>query len=252
MIEEAFEGRIDIDLVNEIWPEYGLKKDILIQNVGTNIEQANRTLNLIMTPEERNCLEELLFGQEGWYKRINGEGMIRLKLASMSLGLSNNIFTFDPIVENEIKKRILQYSEEEQVLVIRCYMKQKLVSYLTLKNYIKNINNNRLQELILYRGINKEYNGEKYLLLGMESWTSNLDTAYRFARDGGYVIEKRYRISQIFASRRSAFKNKPYNLYRHNGFYVRREHEMIVENYDTIYDCSEGKNIRLSIDHDIF
>lgn len=252
MIEEAFEGTIDTGFVNEIWPEYKSKKDILMRNIGTNIKQANRTLNLIMTQEEKECLEGMLFGPEGWYRRINGEGMIRLKLASMSLGLTNNIFTFDPIVEEAIKNKILQYSEEEQILAIKCYMKQKLVSYLTLKNYLKKVRNTESQEITLFRGINTEYHGDKYLFSGMESWTTNLNIAYRFARDGGYVIEKKYRISQIFAGRKSTFKNEPYNLYRHNGFYIRREHEMLVENHDTVYDCSGGKHIRLSMNHDIF
>ena len=37
-------------------------------------------------------------------------------------------------------------------------------------------------------------------------------------------------LQRIFAVRRSTYKNKPNNIYRTNGFYVRREQEMIVEN----------------------
>lgn len=51
----------------------------------------------------------------------------------------------------------------------------------------------------------------------------------------GYVISKTYPISSIFAGFSSTFKNKPNNIYRHNGFYVRREHEMIVENIEQKY-----------------
>ena len=41
--------------------------------------------------------------------------------------------------------------------------------------------------------------------------------------------------NNIFAGFRSTFKNKPNNIYRNNGFYVRREHEMIVENIEYKY-----------------
>jgi len=252
MIQEAFNGKIDENLVDEIWPEYKVQKDVLKKYTGTNIERANDILESILLPEEKILLERVLFGADGWYKRINGEGMIKIKLASMSLGLTNDIFTFKPEEERRILSVIDKYSEEEQLKMISCYIKQKLVTYLTLKNYLKNMGVDNNYRITLYRGINTEYNdSNKYLFSGMEAWTSNIDIAYRFARDGGYVIEKEYDISQIFAGRRSTFKNGVHNIYKNNGFFVRREHEMIVENIDYEYDCSKGNNVKLVIDKDI-
>ena len=252
MIEAAFEGKIDSDTINEIWPEYNNIKDFLYDYEGTNIEHANLLMHQILNPNEKNCLEEALFGNHGWYKRINGDGMIKIKLAAMSLGLTNNIFTFDSEMEKKIVQRIKEYTEEEQMRMMSCYVKQKLTTYLTLKNYLKNIRKTTADTLVLYRGINTEYNNEQYMFAGMEAWTMNLDMAYRFARNDGYVIEKEYKISQIFAGRKSTFKNKPYGLYEHNGFFVRREHEMIVENPERVYDKMDPCNIRLAIDNDVF
>ena len=61
----------------------------------------------------------------------------------------------------------------------------------------------------------------------------------------GYVLSKNYPLSSIFAVFRSKFKNKPNNIYRHNGFYVRREHEMIVENIEQKY-LKKGHLLRWS------
>lgn len=252
MIEEAFDGKVDSGLIKEIWPEYWKHKDILATQIGTNIGQANNVLNVILSSEEKVCLEKAFFGQEGWYKRINGDGMVRIKLAAMSLELTNNIFTFASEKEKEILQQIVQYTEKDQLLMLSCYVKQKLVSYLTLKKYLQKVKGTNTDTITLYRGINVPYNGESYLFAGMESWTSSLDVAYRFARTGGYIIEKDYKISQVFAGKRSTFKNRPYNLYRHNGFFVRREHEIIVENRELEYDCSEGKHIKLAVDRDFF
>ena len=57
------------------------------------------------------------------------------------MGLTNNVFTFNPDAEENIIKRIDSYTEEEQMLMIICYVKQKLVIYLTLKNYLTNVRN---------------------------------------------------------------------------------------------------------------
>lgn len=68
----------------------------------------------------------------------------------------------------------------------------------------------------------------------------------------GYVIGREYPISQIFAGMRSTFKNSPGRLCRYNGFYVRREREMIVENFDNVLDCIDGKGILLAVDKNIY
>ena len=106
--------------------------------------------------------------------------------------------------------------------------------------------------ITLYRGINQAYHkSNAYLFTGLESWTMNKNTAYHFARINGYVIEKDFPISHIFAGKRSTFKNQAHNLYRNNGFFVRRESEMIVENFEKEYDCRNMQHISLAIDNEI-
>lgn len=87
---------------------------------------------------------------------------------------------------------------------------------------------------------------------GLESWTTNINIAYRFARNDGFILEREYPIDQIFAGKRSTFKSQSNHIYRHRGFYIRRESEMIVENFETIFECSEGNGIRLVINKEIY
>lgn len=178
--------------------------------------------------------------------------MIQLKLAAMSLEATNNIFTFDKGLEEKILNLISLESKAAQILMMRCYIKQKAVTYATLCNYLHNIKKTNKMSLTLYRGINTPYKNEKYLFSGMESWTSNMDTAYRFARDTGFVVEKEYPIDQIFTCKKSAFKSQTEHFYEHRGFYIRRESEVIVENYDTTFDCSKENGIRLAVDKEIY
>lgn len=51
--------------------------------------------------------------------------MVQLKLAAMSLGLSNNVFTFDSTEEQHMLEVVGALSREQQDLNMRCYMKQK-------------------------------------------------------------------------------------------------------------------------------
>lgn len=221
---------------------------------GTNNKAANILLTNIMSKEEQRCLEEAFFGDNGWYRTINGCGMIKLKLAAMSLGVTNNIFTFDEEREKNILYFIQteKFSEQQQLLMMRCYIKQKIVTYITLRNYLQNVKHTDKMTIKLYRGINAPYLNQKYTFSGMESWTRNINVAYKFAGDGGFVLEKEYPIDQIFAGMRSTFKNKRYRTFEHNGFYVRREREMIVENYMEELDCSNGNGVLLAENREIY
>lgn len=249
MVRELFEN-LEEDEIFELWPNYKNDEEKIIKYSKTNIRYANIALGSILKEDEKKCLEELFFGNNGWYKKINSDGMIRLKLAAMSLGMTNNIFTFDPKKEKYMISEMKKYSQDEQILVMRCYMKQKAVTYMTMLNYLRKIKKTNKTTIELYRGINTEYNGQKYLFSGLECWSTNVESALRFAAGKGYVIRKEYPISQIFSGERSTYKNKPNNVYRHNGFYVRREHEIIVENRELEYECN-GKII-LSVDRDIY
>lgn len=251
MIEEAFDYRISQETLREILPDYLKIDEKLVGYIGTNNRLANVLLADIMDEREKICLEKAFFGDNGWYQRINGAGMIKIKLAAMSLGITNNVFSFNKDTERKILDQIKQESIDDQILMMRCYIKQKAVTYVTMHNYLKNVKKKNQMTITLYRGINIPYQNQQYLFSGMESWTTNINIAFRFARDGGYVLEREYPISQIFAGKRSTFKNSSNSLYRHNGFYVRRECEMIVENYDNVLDCSDGKGIRLAVNKDI-
>lgn len=252
MIEEAFGHRVARETFEEILPDYYEIDNQLVKYKGTNNRLANDLLNDIMSNKEKRRLEDAFYGNNGWYRMINGMGMIELKLAAMSLEATNNIFTFDKDLEKKILDLIPLKSKEEQLLMMSCYVKQKAVTYATMYNYLHNVKKTDKMSITLYRGINIPYRNEKYKFSGMESWTTNMNTAYRFARDDGFVLEKEYPIDQIFAGKRSTFKNHTGSLYKHRGFYIRRESEMIVENYETVFDCSEGKGIRLSVDREIY
>lgn len=203
-----------------------------------------------MKEDEKFCLEKLFFGNDGWYRKINSDGMLRLKLAAMSLGKTNTTFTFDAEKEKQIISEIGKYSKEEQLLVMQCYMKQKAVTYVTMLNYLKDIRKTDKMCIELYRGINTKYEGDKYLFSGLESWSTNIDSAMKFTAGNGYVIKREYPISKLFTGVRSTYKNKSNNIYKNNGFYVRREHEIIVENDEIEYDCNG--HIILSVDSEIY
>lgn len=251
MFDEIFEGKLKKSDIKDIWSNYEMHESKILKYDGTNISKANILLNSIMDKEECKCLENAFFGNDGWYKRIDGTGMVRIKLAAMSLGLVNDKFTFNNEKMQQILNDISKISPQEQIAMMRCYLKQKIVTYVTLKNYNKIIRDNS-NKVVLYRGINTSYVGNKYYHTSMESWTTNINTAYRFAKEGGYIIIKEYPISRIFAGQRSTFKNQEHQLYIHNGYFVRREHEMIVENSEECYDIDIKKNVILSIDKDVY
>lgn len=252
MIEEAFGRRVPQETFEEILPDYRMLDNQLSDYKGTNNKAANDLLNDIMDEEEKHRLEEAFFGNNGWYRMKNGIGMIKLKLAAMSLQTTNTIFTFDKDLEEKIVNVIKSESKEEQIFMMRCYLKQKSVTYVTMYNYLKNVRKTDKMAITLYRGINMPYKNGKYMLSGMESWTTDIEVAYRFAGNEGFVLEKEYPIDQIFTCQRSTFKNQASNLYKYRSFYIRREKEVIVENFETIFDCSEGKGIRLAINEEIY
>ena len=137
MVRELFKN-LDEDIILELWPNYEADEEKIIKHTKTNIRYANIALGSILKENEKKCLEQLFFGDNGWYKKINSDGMIRLKLAAMSLGITNNVFTFDAEKERQMISEIEKYSQDEQLLVMSCYMKQKTVTYMTMFNYFLN------------------------------------------------------------------------------------------------------------------
>lgn len=109
----------------ELWPTYEVDEKKVEKLTTTNISHANMALNSILDDLEKVQLEKLFFADNGWYKIISQDGMVQLKLAAMSLGLSNNVFTFDSTEEQHMLEVVGALSREQQVLNMRCYMKQK-------------------------------------------------------------------------------------------------------------------------------
>lgn len=251
MIEEAFGHRISQETLKEVLPDYQSLNQQLLDFNGTNIRNANFILNIILNDQEKLCLEKAFFGDTGWYHKINYNGMLDLKLAAMSLGITNEVFTFDKDKENRILNFVEKKSIDDQLLMIQCYIKQKVVTYKTLRNYLQNVQKTDKMAITLYRGINIPYENQKYLFTGLESWTTDINIAYKFARNEGFVLQRDYPISQIFAGKRSTFKNLPNRSCQYSGFYVRREKEMIVENFENEWDLNIEKDIKLAIEKEI-
>ena len=244
MIEEAFDPSFDFYNVHELWSNYSVDEFKIRNYVGTNIRRANILLNSILDDDEKKWLEKLFFDtNEGWYRYSNSRYCVSIKLAAMSLGLTNNFFTINPNKEKEIIDVIEAIPLDEQELTARCYLKQKVVTFYTFKNYLKHVDNYNKDSIILYRGLSRTEPCDRLLLNGMESWTSSYKTASGFASLGGIIVEKEYSLNQIFAGFRSTFKNRPNNIYRNNGYYVRHEHEIIVENLEREYDCTNRIHI---------
>jgi hypothetical protein len=234
MIEEVFPG-LDANELLELWPTFADDERKIDKYTTTNIIHANIALNSILNDSEKIQLEQLFFSEDGWYKKINKSGMVQLKFAAMSLGLTNNVLTYNSEEEQYMLELASLLTEEQQLLNMKCYLKQKAVTYFTLKKYIEKVMKKDELAITLYRGVRHSGKLQEYLFSGLECWSTSVDIAERFAKNDGYVISKEYPINNIFAGFRSTFKNKPNNIYRNNGFYVRREHEMIVENIEYKY-----------------
>ena len=235
----AFEEKIKMNEIMPLWETYKFDLGKVLKYTNSNINKANLILDEILEDEEKICLEQAFFGDDGWYKRINGKGMNELKLAAMSLGLTNDIFRFDSKKEQKILEDLEGIDLKKQEIMIRCYLKQKLVTYVTLVKYLSDVKKTNDLSLVLYRGINTSKPAKKYFCNGLESWTLNYNTALQFARTEGYIIRKKYPVLQIFTGFRSSFKNRSQPQFRNNGFYVRREKEMIVENVEKSFDIND-------------
>ena len=99
----AFEEKIKMNEIMPLWETYKFDLGKVLKYTNSNINKANLILDEILEDEEKICLEQAFFGDDGWYKRINGKGMNELKLAAMSLGLTNDIFTFHLLFSSHIK-----------------------------------------------------------------------------------------------------------------------------------------------------
>lgn len=162
MMKELFPGLDENELL-ELWPTYKVDEKKVEKLTTTNISHANIALNSILDDLEKAQLEKLFFADNGWYKIINQDGMVQLKLAAMSLGLSNNVFTFDSTEEQHMLEVVGALSREQQVLNMRCYMKQKVVTYSTLKKYLTKIRKQEDMSITLYRGVRHDGEVKKYV-----------------------------------------------------------------------------------------
>lgn len=220
---------------------------------GTNLKQANILLNSVLNDTEKATLFNLMLGDQGWYRKINGEGAIKLKLAAFSLGLTHGYFSRipDDLLEDKIDKIVMNTSENELDLIASCYLKQKIITKVTLINYKNNVHTlNKINfdnnKISLYRGIKRVEDIEKYLPNSLESWTSQLNIAQKFSNQG-IILKLTVDIDNLLFCRKSAFKhNNLQSLYLNKkinqGQIIRREHEYLVEFSTTSYDLSHLKD----------
>lgn len=212
-------------------------KSNLLSYKGTNLKQANIFLNKNLNNEEKEILFNLLFSQQGWYRKINGDSSIQLKFSSYSLGFTHNQFNaINPLPQFQ---HVMQNISNDTFFKINnCYLKQKILSKKTLINYIEFVNTNNMlkfydNKIWLYRGV-KTNNCAGYITNSLESWTSQLNIAQQFAGKSGIILKTQIDIDDIFCCRKTAFKhdNLPsLNLQEkiNQGQLIRREHEFIVE-----------------------
>ena len=130
--------------------------------------------------------------------------------------------------------------DQEQAILRSLYLKQKMITYKTLKN-------SGINEINLLRGIKVLNNSTSYLLNNLESWTDSVVVARRFATDEGYILYTQYRVEDIFVYNRSVFKTPdiPSPSFRKM---ISRESEYIVENQASMLSLSIGQNIDKCVD----
>lgn len=176
--------------------------------------------------------------------------MYLIRIIASMLGVAHDTYSWDKSNIEIINGFKDMFSYEEQIILMNCYIKQKIVTYYTLKNYLKHMNIKK-QSITLYRGINVPFDHKTYASCNVESWTASMNSAFIFARESGYVISQEIPINRIFAGKRSTFKNKQHNMYRNNGFYVNREHEYIVEHLEELILLKADQNVHLVMDKEI-
>lgn len=232
-----------INDMNEYIRNADLIEEEICKYKGTNLKQSNLLFNKILDEEEMDMLHYLLLSKNGWYKKINGEGAIKLKLTAAAIGFGhskihrNNIPI--EIIEN-IQKKI---SKEEEALIINCYLKQKIVTKKTLINYQKYVNTkNKINiydnQIRLYRGAKGDF--DIYRTINLESWSTQLNIAKRFAKTSGIILKSDVDIDNIFCCRKTTFRH-PHRMGIYQSRPIRSEHEYIVENIDEDKVPSEFK-----------
>ncbi len=218
--------------------EYIRRHEYLSQQIltyeGTNLNQANIIFNEILDKKEMDMLYELLLSKEGWYKKINGEGCIKLKLVAAALGFTHNKIHRNNIPIEKIEQIQKNISIEEQMLIASCYIKQKIITKKTLINYQEYVNTkNKIaikdNKVTLYRGIKGDF--DIYKTISLESWSTQLNIAKQFSGSNGIIFKDKIDIDDILCCRKTTFRhpNKP-NIYQSKP--IRGEHEYIVESID--------------------
>lgn len=202
---------------------------------GTDNDQANTLLHLVLTEDEKICLSRLLHDHHGWYRNKFGLWSGKLRLIAYTLGFTNDLLSYDPVIREDIFKIGDNITEQEDMLLGSCYCKQKLVTYKTLIN-----NGNEVLKLV--RGVNKLPSTSEYKPSSLESWTMSESVAKKFAHNHGYVLAENYMAKDIFVYKKSVFKLKDAPSNRAKRLII-REDEYIVENVSSIIKLESGKNI---------
>ncbi|MFQ7001575.1 MAG: hypothetical protein ACLRRH_09855 [Clostridium sp.] len=191
---------------------------------GTSLNSANNLLKSCFNDNEKKYFYEVIASNTGWYKKINGVGGKKLKIIGAVLGFTHLKIAHENEM-NEIEKLIDEITEEEEEILKSAYLKQKILTY-------KNLKNNKLDTLKLYRGIKVSCEKKEYGAYSLESWSSSYDVAKKFAGTSGIVLKHDFNIQDIFAYNKSIFKYDKYKDVQLSKL-INTEFEYIVEFNDS-------------------
>jgi len=215
------------------------------QYSGKHLEDANNFLDKHLTSSEKSLLYNSYYSDKGWFRSSShSEGAIKLKIAALSLALTNNIFSFTEAQNTLVQEVYKSLSDEEFALLQSCYLKQKIITNKTLMNRLGDPGF-RTSQIKLYRGVKSiESINHK---VSLESWTSDREVAIRFS-DDGYVFCRKVSFSNIYLFYQSAFQWNENPLQLNQEQFVYRETEYIVENIDDEITKVEGIDYLLAED----
>ena len=187
--------------------------------------------------ESLTLLELYFLQKEGWYLYKDGIGKKLLSIASIEMDLTNGVYAWDNEEQLELFLQLTStISDEFGSILCSVYAKQKIATW-TLLSRIHGENSS----ITLYRGM-KVNDKNYYRPNGLESYTTDIKTARRFATtEKGIILKRDVPINQIFAYASTVYKTfdcpskKIRNL-------ISKEKEYIVENKEDYFKLSKIKS----------
>lgn len=217
---------------------YQLDIKNFLQHNGLSIREI---LHKNLSSAESLTLLELYFLQkEGWYLYKDGIGKKLLSITSIELGLTNGVYAWN---NNEQFEHFLQLtstiSKEFGTILCSVYSKQKAATRACLSKF-----HGENSTITLYRGM-KVNNRKYYKPNCLESYTTNIKTAERFATtEKGIILKREVPINQIFAYATTVYKTR--NCPSKNICeLISKEREYIVENKEDYFELESIESTKL-------